>query len=50
MTDCQKASESGAPPRDFCGRKKKMRSPPRLELGTLPEKVSADLDGGATSV
>ena len=24
--------------------------PPRLELGTLPEKASADLDGGATPV
>ena len=23
---------------------------PRLELGTLPEKASADLDGGATPV
>ena len=44
------ASESAAIPHGVCGRKKQRRSPPRLELGILPGKASADLDGDATSV
>ena len=50
LRDCQNASESAALPHGVCGRKKYRRSPPKLELGILPGKASADLDGGATSV
>ena len=50
MTRLSEASESAALPRCMCGRKKKRRSSPRLELSTLPEKASADVDGGATCV